>query len=445
MKATPQLAGPTTLKADSYWSKMAIHRVPSKYLLISAFISYMILAISYLEGAPPWIAFGLALLPWCLMVMFELQWSYKHFHWFALFGLMAFVQTIHYSEHCIEIIQVHIFHEPVYKAIAIFSTLNIEWVHFLGDTFLTIGTLVLVSKFPRNPWLWVAIPFQIAHQAEHTFLIFNYLFEGARAGGPGLLSSPGGAIGGGVGLNRPDLHWIYNTLYTIPFVLALIYQLKRTYDEALDEAFPEAPKAELLEASRRLETFHYAVSETVLAPGDDADRLYIIVEGEAVVFRHDDDGQVVEVATLHKGQYFGEVGLLVPGAPHTKTIRAKTDLTVLAMDEPTFRHLMDTSQATHDRFAEMAADRVVHLPDARTSEDNEQVPALVGATSAPRATSRGSARASGARSGTRGNGGASAPRTRANGNGAQRSGATAARGKAAAPKPAPRKRAGDKS
>lgn len=345
------------LKADTAFSRLAIHQVPQQFVLVAAFVSYLVLGIAYLQGVVPWLAFGLALAPWLLIVLVETKWAYKHFHWFALFGFMGFVQLIHYSEHCIEIIQYHIFHDSLKASLAIFGSFNVEWVHFLGDSFLTIGALVLLTKFPRNPWLWLALPFQILHQAEHTFLIFNYVFKHVPGGGPGLLAH-GGAIGGGLNLVRPDLHWIYNTLFTIPFVLAFVYQLRRTYDESLDEAFPEVAKSELVSAAKHLETFHYAVAETVLAPGDDADRLYIITEGEAGVYARE-DGVEVELATLHHGQYFGEIGLLVPGAPHTKIIRAKTPLTVLAMDEQTFRHLMSTSQSTETHLSTSAAARVV--------------------------------------------------------------------------------------
>lgn len=357
MAAADPATQPTALRADSLLDKLSMRTVPQKYLMISAFVSYLILGIAYLQNAPIWLAFGLALAPWGMIVFFELEWTYQHFGWFALFLLVGFVQLIHYSEHCIQVIQIHFFGDSPHDAQAIFGSLNSEWVHFLGDTFLTITTLVLLRKFPRNPWLWVAVPFQILHQAEHTFIMTGYLFQGYPAGGPGLLASPNGAIFGGIGLIRADLHWIYNTLYTIPLVLALVWELKRTYDDTLDVAFPDAPRSELLAASRHLETFHYAPAETVLAPGDDAERLYIITEGEAVVC-HREDGHEVPIATLHRGQYFGEIGLLVPNAEHTKVIRAKTALTVLAMDEETFRHLISVSQVTQVELAEIALARV---------------------------------------------------------------------------------------
>lgn len=345
------------LKADSIWAKLSLRTVPQKYLLTSAFISYLIIGIATLQHVPIWLSFGLGLLPWGLLFTFELEWTYKHFGWFALFLLVGFVQLIHYSEHCIQVIQIHLFNMGPEDAQAIFGTLNSEWVHFVGDSFLTITTLLLLKKFPRNPWLWVAVPFQILHQAEHTFIMTNYLFQGYPAGGPGLLASPNGAIFGGIGLARADLHWIYNTLYTIPLVLAFVFQLKRTYDDSLDLAFPEASRAELLVASRHLETFRYAAFETVLAPGDDAERLYIVTEGQAAVCVVE-NGIEKELATLHRGQFFGEIGLLVPNASHTKIVRAKTPLTVLAMDEETFRHLMAVSQATQTEIADTAMSRV---------------------------------------------------------------------------------------
>lgn len=342
------------VKADSAFAKMAIHRVPPRYILGAAFASYLILAIAYLENVVIWLAFGLAIIPWILIMLVEMEWTYRHFGWLALFGVMAFVQTIHFSEHVIEVVQVHVFNNPLRQAQAIFGQFNVEWVHFTGDTGLTIGTLLLLTRYRFNPWLYVAAVFQIAHQAEHSYLIFNYLHYHVAPGAPGLLASPGGAIAGGVGLNRPDLHLIYNTLFTVPFVIALVYQVRRIYDSALDEVFHGASPEELIAQSRLMETFHYAPNETVLAPGDTTGRVYIITEGEAEVVHHGPNGVETLVAVLHHGQYFGEIAVLVPGAPHTKTVRARTNLSVLAMDADTFRHVLDSSQECRDEMTRAA-------------------------------------------------------------------------------------------
>src|SRR3954453_9397419 len=85
---SPSGAPDFKLKSDTVLSRLALHRVPQKYLLISAFYSYCILAMGYLQGTTIWVAFGLALFPWVIMVFFEVEWSYKHFGWFALFAFM---------------------------------------------------------------------------------------------------------------------------------------------------------------------------------------------------------------------------------------------------------------------------------------------------------------------------------------------------------------------
>ncbi|MDQ6775331.1 MAG: cyclic nucleotide-binding domain-containing protein [Actinomycetota bacterium] len=343
---TAPASGTDALQADTWWSKFNVHRVPPGHIVLTAFGSYLIVGLSWLAGAPVWVAFPLSILPWLPIAFVEVEWTYKHYGWFVIFFVMALVQTIHYSEHVIEVIQVHIFNTPVPKALALFSQLNVEGVHFFGDSFLTLGTLALIYRFPRNPWLWVALPFQIAHQAEHTFLFWQHVVNGYPPGGPGLLATSvrgDGAIAGL--LNRPDLHFIYNTLYTIPFVGAFIYQLKQTYDESLEEAFPTASRSDLLKASKHMETFNYAPGETVVAPGDLAHRLYVITEGEAAVLDND-NGREVEISVLGHGKIFGEHGLLVPGAVHDKTIRAKTRLSVLVMDEDTFKHMMVASHDT---------------------------------------------------------------------------------------------------
>ena len=112
------------LRPDTWYSKLALHKVPATYLLGAFLTSYLVLAISWLETDTAWLAFGLALIPWGIIMFVETEWVYKHFKWMALFFAMALVQTIHYSEHCIEVIQYHIFHNPLKDSVAIFTKLN---------------------------------------------------------------------------------------------------------------------------------------------------------------------------------------------------------------------------------------------------------------------------------------------------------------------------------
>jgi hypothetical protein len=47
------------------------------------------------------------------------------------------------------------------------------------------------------------------------------------AGLPGLLAQ-GGAIAGGLPLARPDLHFLYNLIETVPLLLGFFAQVQRT-------------------------------------------------------------------------------------------------------------------------------------------------------------------------------------------------------------------------
>jgi hypothetical protein len=87
---------------------------------------------------------------------------------------------------------------------------------------------MLLRRFPRNGWLWLAAILASWHQLEHTYMIAIYLTSG-QAGTPGLLAQ-GGLIAGGLPLKRPDLHFLYNLLETIPLLVAFVVQVRRTHD-----------------------------------------------------------------------------------------------------------------------------------------------------------------------------------------------------------------------
>ena len=56
-------------------------------------------------------------------------------------------------------------------------------------------------------------------------MIATYLQTGI-AGTPGLLSS-GGLLFGGLPIARPDLHFLYNLVETIPLLAAWLVELRR--------------------------------------------------------------------------------------------------------------------------------------------------------------------------------------------------------------------------
>ena len=85
---------------------------------------------------------------------------------------------------------------------------------------------MLASRFRDNPWLWFTVLFASWHEMEHAYIVLIYLRTGV-AGTPGLLSH-GGLIIGGLPLARPDLHFLYNLIETVPLGVAFIQQVRCT-------------------------------------------------------------------------------------------------------------------------------------------------------------------------------------------------------------------------
>lgn len=79
---------------------------------------------------------------------------------------------------------------------------------------------------------------------------------------------------------------------------------------------------------------HIRGGEIILREGDDGDNMYVVENGELDVLY---SGEVV--ATLNSGRSFGEQALMY-NSRRNATIRAKTDVTLWAVDRGTFRRIM---------------------------------------------------------------------------------------------------------
>lgn len=94
--------------------------------------------------------------------------------------------------------------------------------------------------------------------------------------------------------------------------------------------FAPLPAFSLERATRALVPEVVPAGTDVVVQGDPGDRFYAIVDGEALVLR---DGQ--ELARLGPGGFFGEIALL-RNVPRTATVRAITDLELLALPRRDF-------------------------------------------------------------------------------------------------------------
>ena len=130
-----------------------------------------------------------------------------------------------------------------------------------------------------------------------------------------------------------------------------------TYDEWLAKAFPRLPKQVLVDATKKLQTTKYSAGQMVFEQGDAPDRFYIISTGEVEVIRRKRDGSEKILAVLHPGDYFGEIGLLTE-ARRNASIRAKTNVELLAMSWDDFRKVIESSEASRKDFADIMRERL---------------------------------------------------------------------------------------
>ena len=143
----------------------------------------------------------------------------------ALLGFLAISQATHLLEHVAQMVQIHLLHLSGANAQGIVGQLNIEWVHFVWNALILVTLVVLVAHFRTNPWLIAVTPLAAWHFVEHSVMIATYLQTGV-SGSPGLLSS-GGIVFGGLPIARPDLHFLYNLVETVPLLLAWVVEIRR--------------------------------------------------------------------------------------------------------------------------------------------------------------------------------------------------------------------------
>lgn len=330
---------------------MSFNRVPLNVILASVLASYAAQFLALLQGFPLWGVALATLLPWIPVFTLEMMWRYRHYQWLALFEVVLISQIGHFIEHLVQMYQIHLLGLKGVAARGIFGQLDVEWVHFLFNTYLLIAFLLLVLKFRKNPWLWVTVVVALIHEFEHLYIMRNYFITG-KQGLPGLLGR-GGVID--IPLLRADVHFLYNLVESVPMMLAFAWQLRVAYDEWLAKVFPRVSPKTLASATQHLQTMRVAAGDVIVREGESADRFYIITSGNVEVLQGDR-----RVATLGPGEYFGEIGLLA-GEPRVATVRATSLTEVLALDRTMFRSIIAGSAETVQDLQRVVQQRVAEL------------------------------------------------------------------------------------
>jgi small-conductance mechanosensitive channel/CRP-like cAMP-binding protein len=129
------------------------------------------------------------------------------------------------------------------------------------------------------------------------------------------------------------------------------------------ELFQPLVEEERKQLARRLRNAPFAKGEAMCRQGDAAHWLYILVRGDAEV-RLAVDGTSKTVATLHRGSFFGEMGLMT-GAPRSATVVAITDAFCYRLDKEAFMDILHKRPEIADGISMILARRRVELDAAK--------------------------------------------------------------------------------
>ena len=341
---------------------LQIQRVPLSVVLITLLASALAFGWAILDGLPLYGIVALAIAPWIPLFFFEALWDYYNYGFYALLFVFTSLQLGHMGEHTAQVLQLLVHKGDARLASGVFGRLDLELVHFIWDSGVWLGVLgcIYVLGF-RNKWLLISLVAASLHELEHMFLIYlnKVDLDFYEAGGLAGVMAKGGLIG--TPFSRQYLHFVYNALVVIPLVIAFWDESKRAFNVWLARALPELTDAEKIAASAQLQRVKAKAGEAVIRQGDVADRFYIVSDGTLEVV-HQEDGTERLLTTLGPGQFFGEIGLLA-GRTRTATVRAKTDVDLLALDAPAFNDLVTRSQGGAARLTEEMRRRLGETPE----------------------------------------------------------------------------------
>ena len=111
----------------------------------------------------------------------------------------------------------------------------------------------------------------------------------------------------------------------------------------------------------------YLPGELVVREGEPGEEFFVVVEGEADVLIKTGE-QIHAVATIKKGQFFGEMSLLT-GAPRSATVQANSQLTVAVVGKDAMSQVISRNRNLVDQFGTILTARQSQLASTRETAD----------------------------------------------------------------------------
>lgn len=111
--------------------------------------------------------------------------------------------------------------------------------------------------------------------------------------------------------------------------------------------FRDAGEAALGRLASQLRLRRFRRNEVIFHQGDPGDSLHIVDEGSVKIALPSPEGEEAIIATLRRGDFFGELALL-DGAPRSATAVALETTSTLTLPREAFREILDADQGLRD-------------------------------------------------------------------------------------------------
>jgi len=103
--------------------------------------------------------------------------------------------------------------------------------------------------------------------------------------------------------------------------------------------FADLPVNALDELLAILGTSELHDREMLFEEGDPGEYFYVVMKGELEILKSAGHPDELLLNVLREGEYFGEMGLIMPGGHRTASVRARGNVTLLSMNRPQFLEL----------------------------------------------------------------------------------------------------------
>jgi hypothetical protein len=278
------------MSAPLLWRHLAeLQSAPMSAISIAAAGSFAGQIMAVIQGAPLWVYLLAALAPWVPILALEILWTYRHYRWVAVFCVLLVSQALYLLEHVARMVQIHFLGRAPVDAPGVFAELNLERIEQLWSIWALLAIMLLVSRFPRNPWLWVCVAIAAVDAVEHMTLVASYL-----------------------SIDRAEPQFVLSLAEFATLGIAFTWQVGRTYDAWLARAFPTLPEEVLIETTGQLE-------ELRLRPGEridpEANRWYVVTRGTGTLSRIGPGGHEILLRVVSPGQVVRGDGTLSADSP----------------------------------------------------------------------------------------------------------------------------------